>query len=182
MYRSFASLPAALAAAIVFSLFPDSLFAEDIVRPLRSELLMEFSADIEDPQAVGDTPHGLRRIVYFRGGDFSGPSLRGKVLAGGGDWLTVRKDGMGQIDVRTTLRTDDGALIYVTYGGLLDLPAAVRDRILSGEQVSTSEYYLRSLVLFETAAPRYAWLNRVVAVGVGERTRTGVAYSIHVIR
>jgi hypothetical protein len=35
--------------------------------------------------------------------------------------------------------------------------------------------------LFETAAPKYDWLNRVVAIGIGSRTRTQVCYRVYAI-
>ena len=71
---------------------------------VRTELLYEIAmdAEIED---LGRTPLGHRRIVRVTGGTFEGPRLRG-------DWLVERADGVRQLDVRITLRTDDGALIF----------------------------------------------------------------------
>ena len=150
--------------------------------PLRTEFLMRLTAELGESQLVGETPVGGRRIVYVTSGEFSGPGLRGSVLPGGGDWVLVREDGVSQLDVRITLRTDDGALIYVTYRGLSDLSPEVRQRIIAGEAVDPSEYYFRTTPYFETAAEKYAWLNRLVTVGVGQRTKTGVAYSIYAVR
>ena len=104
------------------------------------------------------------------------------MLPGGGDWVLVRKDGVSQLDVRITLRTDDGALIYVTYRGISTMTPEMRQRILKGEVVNPSEYYFRTTPVFETAAEKYAWLNKLVAVGVGRRTRTGVEYSVYAIQ
>jgi len=150
--------------------------------PLHFEFLMQMSAELEEPQAIGDTPFGGRRIVYVKGGEFSGPGLKGRVLAGGGDWVLVRKDGVSQLDVRITLRTEDDVLIFVTYRGISSMAPEVRRRILSGEAVDPSEYYFRTTPSFETAAEKYAWLNKLVAVGVGRRTRTGVVYSVYAIK
>jgi len=143
---------------------------------------MQMSAELEDSQQVGETPVGGRRIVYVKRGQFDGARLRGQVLPGGGDWVLVRKDGVSQLDVRITLRTDDGALIYVTYRGISTMTPEMRQRILKGEAVNPSEYYFRTTPVFETAAEKYAWLNRLVAVGVGRRTRTGVEYSVYAIQ
>jgi hypothetical protein len=66
------------------------------------------------------------------GGTFSGPKLKGQVLSGGGDWLLFRKDGAAQLDVRSTLRTEDGALIYVSYRGISIIPPDTRARIMEG--------------------------------------------------
>jgi hypothetical protein len=58
----------------------------------------------------------------------------------------------------------------------------VRQRILKGQVVDPSEYYFRTTPFFETASEKYAWLNKLVAVGVGRRTRTGVVYSVYAIK
>ena len=155
---------------------------DDPPLPLRSQFLMQMSAELEDSQQLGETPVGGRRIVYVRRGEFSGPELKGQVLPGGGDWVLVRKDGVSQLDVRITLRTDDGALIYVTYRGISTMSPEVRQRILKGEVVDPSDYYFRTAPFFETAAEKYAWLNKVIAVGVGRRTPTGVVYSVYAIK
>lgn len=155
---------------------------EDQRLPLRTEFLMQMSADLEESQQVGDTPVGGRRIVYVKRGEFHGPALKGEVLPGGGDWVLMRKDGASQLDVRITLRTDDGALIYVTYRGISTMAPEVRQRILMGEAVDPAEYYFRTTPMFETAAVKYAWLNKLIAVGVGRRTRTGVVYSVYAVK
>ena len=170
------------AAALLVSLVCPLARGEDEPLPLRSEFLMQMSAELEDSQQVGETPVGGRRIVYVKSGRFAGAALKGQVLPGGGDWVLVRKDGVSQLDVRITLRTDDGALIYVTYRGISTMTPEVRQRILNGEVVNPSEYYFRTTPVFETAAEKYAWLNKLVAVGVGRRTRTGVEYSVYAIK
>jgi len=103
------------------------------------------------------------------------------VLPGGGDWILERSDGSRQLDVRITLRTDDGQLIYAAYGGIFHGAPDVMRRILAGEPVEPSEYYFRVSPRFETASERYAWLNRIVAIGVGRRTRTQVAYTVYAV-
>lgn len=93
-----------------------------------------------------------------------------------------RKDGAAQLDVRSTLRTDDGALIYVSYRGMSVIPGDVRKRIMDGEDVSVAEYYFRTTPYFETASEKYAWLNKIVTVAVGKRTKSGVIYSIYEVK
>ncbi len=134
---------------------------------LKTELLFTMTADLEEGLDVGATPHGHRRIYYVTGGTFEGPKLKGEVLPGGGDWLLLRPDGSGELDVRATLRTDDGELIYTTYRG-----------ILRGAPDSP-EFYFRSIPMYETGSEKYGWLNQIVAVGVGTLTPTGVSYSVY---
>ena len=150
--------------------------------PLRTEFLMQMSAELEDPQPIGETPAGTRRILYVKGGEFWGPSLRGKLLPGGGDWLLFRNDGVGVLDVRITLCTDDGALVYATYRGISDMEGGLRQRILNGEEVSPSQYYFRITPYFETSSESYSWLNKLVAVGVGKREKNSVHYSIYAVK
>jgi hypothetical protein len=113
-------------------------------------------------QEVGVTPHGTLSIFPVTGGVFDGERLRGKVLAGGGDWVVARANGTFELDLRVTLETDDGALIHMTFNGVRD----------------DANQYFRTLPRFETAAPKYAFLNRLLAVGVGEIGPDG---PVHVI-
>lgn len=146
---------------------------------LKSDFLFEMSIDIEPPQPVGPTPAGKRYIAYVRGGRFEGPRLKGRVLPGGGDWVLVRSDRVFQLDVRITLETEDGALIYTTYRGARHGSGDVMRRIAAGEQVRAEEYYFRTTPYFETGAEDYAWLNGIVAVGIGEDRPGGVTYQVH---
>jgi hypothetical protein len=154
----------------------------DVRLPLKFEFLMQLTAELDPAQLIGDTPQGDRRIIPVVGGSFSGPQLKGQVLAGGGgDWLLFRKDGAAQLDVRTTLRTDDGALIYVSYRGVSVIPPEVRQRIMNGQDVDPAQYYFRTTPYFETGSEKYNWLNKLVTVGVGKRTKSSVVYSIYAI-
>lgn len=148
---------------------------------LVTEVLFEMSLALESIQAVGATPNGDRRIRYVKGGSFAGPKLQGEVLPGGGDWLLLRPDGARTLDVRLTLRTDDGHLIYLASRGILHVPPAVFQRIAAGEEVDPSEYYFRAAPFFETASEKLDWLNRIVAVSVGRMTATAAVQTIYAI-
>lgn len=148
---------------------------------LRHEFLCEIVGDLGDPQAIGDTPYGVRVIFPITGGTVQGPRINGEALPFGADWIMLRKDGVGELDVRATIRTEDGALIYVAYRGLLKVAPEVMARVRAGEEVDPGEYYFRTTPVFETGAPQYAWLNQIVAVGVG-MTRPGqVRYKVYQI-
>ena len=138
-------------------------------------------ADLEAPQVVGATPQGLRQIFIVKGGTVEGPRIKGKLLPGGGDWALVRTDGAVQLDVRATLQTDDGALIYGTYGGLIVAELAVFGRLLQAEDVPLDEYYFYINPMFQTGAPQYDWLNRLIAIGRGKAVPGGVEYRVWAI-
>ena len=135
---------------------------------------------VAPPQRLGAVPHGTRVIAPITSGTFEGPRLRGKVL-GGGDWLLTRADGVVELDLRITLETDDGALISMTSFGLRHGPPEVLAALARGESVDPSTYYFRTAPRFETSAPSYAFLNRLIAVGSGDRRATGPIYTINEI-
>jgi hypothetical protein len=116
------------------------------------------------------------------GGSFAGTKLSGVVLPRGADWVTARADGVFQLDIRLTLCADDGALIYVSSNGLFDIEAGKLARLRKGDPVPASEYYFRTMLLFETGAARHSWLNRVLAVGIGTRTPTGMSTEVFALR
>lgn len=148
--------------------------------PIRTEYAMTVSLSVTEPIAdLGDVPWGRRRIAKVGGGSFEGPSLRGVVHGGGGDWLMLRHDGVLQLDVRVTLETDDGALIYMSYRGLRHGSPEAMERMNRGEPVDPSEVYFRTAPVFETASETYAWMNRSLFVGTGRRLPEGPVYDVH---
>ncbi len=145
---------------------------------IRTTHLMTLTLTVSGIQPVGATPNGDRRVGLVAGGKFEGPKLRGTVLPGGADWLMLRPDGSTTLDVRIVLRTDDRAAIGMTYRGMRHGPAAVMERLNAGQFVDPAEYYFRTSIGFETAAPKYDWLNRIIAIGTGSRPPEGPVYDI----
>jgi Protein of unknown function (DUF3237) len=146
---------------------------------IQTRPLFEIQLQVPEVLDIGDTPLGRRRIAAVRGGEFHGERLRGTVVAApAGDWLLQRTDGVTVLDVRLVLRTDDGEHIYMTYRGVRHGPADVMARLAAGESVDPRSYYFRIVPVFETAAKKYEWINRIVAVGTGRREPTGPIYSI----
>jgi hypothetical protein len=146
-----------------------------------ARLLMMLQVVVAGPQKIGAGPHGTRITAPITEGHFEGPRLRGRVLPGGGDWTLLRADGVLELDLRVTLETDDGALIHMTSFGLRYGPADVIAALARGEIVDPSAYYFRTLPRFETAHPRYAFLNRRLAVASGDRRPKGPIYTVHEI-
>ncbi len=145
---------------------------------MTSRLLMKLQVVVPPPQKLGAVPHGTRVIAPIASGTFEGPRLRGAVSPGGCDWTLLRSDGVLELDLRLTLETDDGALIYLTSFGLRHGPADVLAALARGEPVDPSKYYFRTAARFETSAPRYAFLNRLLAVSSGDRRASGPIYTI----
>ena len=132
---------------------------------MRSRPLLTLRLNTAPVQEIGAGPYGARVTFPIVGGAFEGERLRGQVLPGGDDWTIKRADGVIELDLRITLQTDDGALIHMTFQG-------VRDDAAPGAP------YFRTLPRFETAEPKYAFLNGLLAVGTGEIRADGPVHLI----
>ena len=146
----------------------------------RTSPLAILTATLGRTEAHGSTPYGIRKIVPLTGGRVEG-RVSGDLLPSGGDWALLRSDGVLELNVRMTVKTDDGALIYLSYQGLRHGSEADLAALGRGEYVSPERLYFRILPRFETAAPNWAWLNRILAVGYGERLAGGPRYHLHEI-
>ena len=145
---------------------------------VRTRPLFVMRLDVRKLQIVGATPGAFRRVGVVPGGSFAGERLSGEILEGGADWQDVRRDAATTLDVRLVLKTSDEAMIGMTYRGLRHGPPEVMTRLEQGEVVDPASYYFRTTAFFETAAPSYAWLNGIVAIGVGHRLADGPVYSL----
>ena len=132
------------------------------------EYLGTLRAETGARTVVENGPQGTRTIVQIVAGRFEGPRVKASVQTPSGDWITNRPDGSYKLDVRLTLKTDDGALILVTYNGI--------------GQTTEAGASLRAAPLFETGDSRYAWLTRLQAVAVGERVGTRLTYDIYALK
>ena len=148
---------------------------------MNSQPLMTVRILAAPSQKIGAIPHGTRLIVPVTGGDFEGPRLRGKVMPGGGDWLLLRSDAVLELDLRITLETDDRALIHMSFQGLRHGPADVIAALGRSEVVDPTSYYFRTVPRFETSVEKYAFLNRIITVGVGETRPDGAVHRIEEI-
>ena len=147
---------------------------------IQTRHLFTLTADVPRIVDLGATPAGQRRIALVTGGVFKGERLSGTIHAApGGDWILVRPDGATVLDVRITLETDDRQLIYMTYRGVRHGPADVMARLAKGETVDPASYYFRTTPVFETASPKYDWLNRIVSVASGRREKSGPVYEVY---
>lgn len=152
------------------------------VRPIALDLLFDIVVDLDPRLEFGQGPLGRRVLFGSAGGRFEGDRIRGEVLPGGGDWALFRSSGAMALDVRLSLRTDDGALVCMTYGGRWVTPAEHRPAMADAatrHMVDPANYYFRTNPLFETGSERYAWLNDIVCIGSGYLVEGGVAYRIY---
>ena len=146
------------------------------------EHLMDYQLDLGDALDVGIGPHGKRLIVETTGGSFCGERLSGRIRAGGGaDWLTMCDD-YAHMDVRATLETGDGALIYAQYTGRSELAPSTLAALAGQGETRFGENEMFTSWSFQTGHERYRWLNNLIAVGEGRLLPGRVEYRVHALR
>lgn len=148
---------------------------------IRTEYLMTIEAKLGSRVSVGQ-----RVIVNVTGGTVHGPRLKGEILTPAGDWVIPMPDGSNRLDVRFTIKTDDGEFVFVEYGGVQAFTKEAAARLSKGEVVSAADAYGYFITTprFMTTAAKYAWLNDVQAVGKMVSLQRGVAikYDVFVVR
>jgi hypothetical protein len=148
----------------------------------RLSLIYHLDVTLGRPLDLGTTAQGHRRIVPQTDGTFTGPELRGTLLPGASaDWQLILPDGTALGDIRYTLQTDHGDLLYVQSRGVRHGSADVLARLGRGEDVDPSEYTFRTATQIETAAPNLDWLNKGIFVGVAARHAMGVTYETYLV-
>ena len=150
--------------------------------PLKSEFLFRMALSAGAPQMVGTARNGELRVIPVTGGTLEGPRFNGEVVPGtAADWLRVDPDGTAHMDVRLTLKATSGGLVYMHYSGIRTGAPDVLARLNSGQAVDHADYYFRIAIRFETGAADLAWMNKVIAVGVGQRPPSGPTYDVYAI-
>jgi hypothetical protein len=139
-------------------------------------------ATLAPPLELGEVARGHRRIVALTGGAFSGPEMSGRLVPGASaDWQTILPDGTALGDIRYTLETDRGALVYVRSHSIRHGSPEVLARLGRGEDVDPSEYTFRTSTRIETAAAELDWLNKGIFISVGGRHAAGVIYETYLV-
>jgi hypothetical protein len=144
------------------------------------EHLFSYTATLDsNAEMIGPVPAGLRMNIYVTGGEVSGPRLQGKLRPVGADWLTIRTDGVCILDVRATIESHDGALIYVEYNGVADPGEDTYQRFLDGDP--PEKLVIRAVPRVQTSHPDYLWLNRLQCVSIGEANMVDsvVSYDVY---
>lgn len=148
-----------------------------------SEFLGAFTVQLaKPPESFGPAPDGLHITFFIASGGIIGPKINAKIRGEGGDWMLVRRDGVGVADVRITYETDDGALLLSRYYGIFDLGPRGYERALRNEYDPVPPLVLAPQ--FVTSHPNWLWLNRLQCLGVGGVTMAEllVRFDLYAIR
>ncbi len=129
---------------------------------IAADYLMTLHAPIAGaPQRIDDT----LTIFHSDDGWVEGPRIKGRIVPPTADWLRTMPGGCLKVDARMSIATEDGAQIFVTYSGIISIPAVDFARMAQGETLTADEMYFVTAPTFQTAHASYAWLNGIQAVG-----------------
>lgn len=145
------------------------------------ELIREFTlrATFGESYQVGGGPAGSRAVVTLTGGTVEGERISGTLVGPGADWAILRGDGYAQIDVRTQIRTADGADLFLQYQGLLELNDVATKALFGDGETAFGDNYWFTSMRMEAGAERYAWVNRTMFVGQGRALSDGIEYEVY---
>jgi hypothetical protein len=129
----------------------------------------DLSVQVDKPQEVGKTHHGVRRVIPILGGTVEAQGWRGRVLSGGADFQLLLGPSMAELDARYVIETDAGDMIFVTNRAVRTASPEVMAKIIRGEPVEPSTVYFRCSPSFETASPALAWIAERLFIGTGAR-------------
>jgi hypothetical protein len=129
----------------------------------------DLSVQVDKPQEVGQTHHGMRRLIPILGGQVQGKDWSARVLPGGADFQLIVNERMAELDARYTIETDGGDLIFVQNRAVRTAAPDVMARLVRGEPVPPESVYFRCTPSFETASTALAWITERLFVGTGAR-------------
>ena len=150
-----------------------------------TEYLMTYRGELAQPYKIDDS------LMIFNvrspGGWARGPKINATFIPPGGDWMRILPSGAMRLDVRATLKTDDGALIYMTYNGIMQLAPETAQKLMGGAVLKAEDMSgFAAAPTFETSSPKYAWLNGVQAINKVVEVKLGddgyVQYDVFIIR
>jgi hypothetical protein len=146
---------------------------------LQTRYVFTLTVHIGGVTSVGDTGHGVRRIIPITGGEVRGEAVKGKVLAFGADFQMIRPNELIELEAKYAFETDDGAVVYVENKGIRFGPVELLQRLNRGEPVDPRLIYFRTAPKFETGSEKYRWLMENLFIGSAARYADRVVIDVH---
>ncbi len=174
----------ALAAGATLLLAWASLANAQSTQP-KFEYLMTYKAILDRPHAIDST---LFIFNVLPGGWAKGPHINGSFVPPGADWLRVMPSGVRRVDVRATLKTDEGDLLYLAYNGIIEHNEASNAKRSAGEKFTHEDVtYFVTAPTIQTSSKKYDYLNRVQLISKFVEARISkdesyVMYDVFIIR
>jgi len=146
---------------------------------LGTRYVFTITARIGGVTTVGDTGHGVRRIIPILGGEVRGENVNGKVCAFGADFQIIRPNELIELEAKYAFETDDGANVYVENKGIRFGPAELLQKLKRNEPVDPKLIYFRTVPRFETGHAKYRWLMESLFVASAARHADRVIIDVH---
>ena len=146
---------------------------------LGTRYVFTITARIGGVTTVGDTGHGVRRIIPILGGEVRGENVNGKVCAFGADFQIIRPNELIELEAKYAFETDDGATVYVENKGIRFGPAELLQKLKRNEPVDPKLIYFRTVPRFETGHAKYRWLMESLFVASAARHPDRVVVDVH---
>lgn len=132
----------------------------------------------QSPERIGPAPDALVAHHVLSSGILAGSLIPMLVVQSGGEWLTLRGDGVAIVEGRHALRLAH-EFVFARITGLYDLGEDGFERGLVGEGLQGAAR-AELAVRFHTASPSYCWLNRLQCLVLGERDFTNCSLTVDV--
>ena len=146
---------------------------------LGTRYVFTITARIGGVTTVGDTGHGVRRIIPILGGEVRGENVNGKVCAFGADFQIIRPNELIELEAKYAFETDDGATVYVENKGIRFGPVELLQKLKRNEPVDPKLIYFRTVPRFETGHAKYRWLMESLFVASAARHADRVIIDVH---
>lgn len=169
----------------VLLLFAGALPSHAQTTQPKFEYLMTYKALLEPAQVIDPT---LLIVNVLSGGWAKGPNISGSFIPPGGDWLRIMPSGAARLDVRATMKTDDGELIYITYNGIIQHTETSIAKLNNGEAFTNKDVaYFVTAPTMQTSSKKYDYLNRVQLINKFVEARLSkeesyVIYDVFIVR
>jgi hypothetical protein len=131
-----------------------------------TQISTEYLMSVYIPTERKAIDSSLTIVNVLPGGWVKGPRISGKIIAPGGDWIRTTPSGALRLDVRLTIETDDGAQIYMTYGGVVVSSKEAGEALARGDVLNDKGMpYFITTPQFQTSSEKYNWMNQVQGIG-----------------
>jgi len=160
-------------------------FSPWIAHAQTTSVSTEYLMTLYAPLSAGQEIDSSLEVNNVRsGGWVKGPKINGTIIAPAGDWSRVLPSGVSRIDVRATIKTEDGALIYMSYNGIYKSSEKTEARAAKGQILGPQDLYFVIAPTMQTSAKQYEWLNAVQCIGkmVSYKSDAFVKYDIFIVR
>tara|TARA_B100000959_G_C14982603_1_gene624180 strand:+ start:3248 stop:3688 length:441 start_codon:yes stop_codon:yes gene_type:complete len=146
------------------------------MQKINLEFLCDLTIQMAPSCHFGVSGYGNHHFVEIAGGQFEGPKLTGKINSVGAMWLS-------DSDANYCLETEDGALIHLRNPGIYRAEPSVEFGCSRAFAMrDPKNMYFRTTPTFGTDDQKYAWLNRSLYVGTGQKTPDSIEMSFYEIK